>query len=185
MTHAPTRGAGWPPSGHTGGRTAAIVLVVTVVALVAIIASIFVRSGQLGTQATEPIIPGVPSGNILRLDQARDVEALYESNFNVPSVNGSNAAIKIETAARTNVSCGSPSPYGPDYNCGMSLVRGPIGGPTEDLLWQRPFVGTTTTNVSLLSPGLYWLMVHVDAGTPPAAVLIVSFDITVEAAIVS
>lgn len=131
-----------------------------------------------------PVIPPQSVSKVLLLNESQGVESLYEAPFTVPALLGAGVPLTIELATEVNVTCGGLSPYlGADFACVLSLVSGLTGGPTENLLWQRSFTGPTGSNVSSLVPGVYTALVHVQAGSPPLAVLIVPFSVVLEVAV--
>jgi hypothetical protein len=148
---------------------------------IAIAAPLVVAGVLLEFHPAPPEFPSGGGGSVLMSDQAQGVTAVFEKEFTVPARSGSSVPVKVEEVALVNVSCGGASYFaGDDYECTMSLVSGSTGGPTENLLWANSFTGVVAWNVSLLLPGPYTLLVHVDIGTPPAAVVISSFNVAVE-----
>jgi hypothetical protein len=145
-----------------------------VAALVVAIVSILL----LGVVLLAHPAPGTQSSRSLLWTQAQDVNALYQSEFTVPSASDSGAPVPVLIVATVNVSCGGPSYLGPDYVCDLSLVSGATGGPSENLLWDLSFSGQVVTNESNLIPGLYTLSIHVVIGSPPAVVIYATFNTT-------
>ncbi len=168
-----------------GRRSSLLVVCVVVIALVVIATSVAVITVLSGSTSAPPGFPVVPEGNVLFSGQAQGVETLFAGQFTVPPPSNAGALVQVEVYALVNVSCGGSSlyTYGLHYNCSMSLVSGPTGGPTENQLWMETFTGYVASNISLLSPGAYTLFVHVVVGSPPLPVLSVPFSVAAEAAI--
>ena len=113
------------------------------------------RDRRLARIELDPIeFPGGNVTGVLFYGQVQTPGTYYEGQFTVPPIFGPNVSVKVELVALVNVSCGGASPYliGADFNCLISLISGPTGGPTEDLLWTESFTGYVASNVSLLPP---------------------------------
>ncbi len=132
-----------------------------------------------GVQLGSP--SGVSVSRILLFDQNKGVSALYEGQFTVPALSGPNVSVEVEESAIVNISCAGASPpdLGANYPCIMSLWSGPIGSirGNQNPLWWESFSGYAASNVSLLPPGVYSLLVHVVTGNREP----LPFQITAEA----
>jgi hypothetical protein len=178
-----TRPRGSRDDRHVGP---AIVSSVVLIALAFVIATVFVSSERLSSSAQPHWPPPVSPEDTLLVAYAQDVFTLYQGNFTVPDLYGPDGQVPVETAAAVNITCGAMSPYlNLTYSCLTWLISGPIGGPTANYLWTDQFNGNLTTQVSFLTPGLYWFMVHAEAGTAPGVILVVPLQVTAEVEIVS
>ncbi|HEY1198286.1 MAG TPA: hypothetical protein VGG32_06120 [Thermoplasmata archaeon] len=172
-----------PPLFGSGPRTWILVSCLAAVAVVAIAASVAVAGVQLGSPS------GVSVSRVLFFDQNKGVSALYEGQFTVPALLGPNVSVEVEEFAIVNISCGGASPYdlGTNYTCIMSLWSGPfedIRG-NQNPLWWGLFSGNVGSNVSLLPPGVYSLLVHVVIGSFEPPFFLPPFQITAEAVTLS
>jgi len=164
-------------------RSWILVSCVVAVALVAVAACVTVTAVRLEPQSTSSGYPGGSASSVLYYGQSPTVFGLYEIQFTVPDLSGPGVPVKVEEVALMGISCGT-STYmiGEVDNCSMGLVNGTTGGATEDLLWSEYFSGYVASNVTLLSPGVFTLLIDVHAGSPPLAVIVVPFSVTVEIA---
>ncbi|MGP8146958.1 MAG: hypothetical protein ACLQAS_06060, partial [Thermoplasmata archaeon] len=81
----------------------------------------------------------------------------------------------------------SPYGLGVNYTCIMSLWSGPfedIRG-NQNPLWWGLFSGNVGSNVSMLPPGVYSLLVHVVIGSFEPPVLLPPFRVCAEAVTLS
>lgn len=157
---------------------------------VAIVASLILANFLLGTPrptgptiSEEPPLPAPGDGAVLAQSSGFGVSPLFDLEFNVSQVTSSFAGpYHVELAAAVNVSCGGASYWpGADYSCDLSLVSGPLGGPTVDQLWAEHFNGTLAVRNSSLPVGEYHLLLNVAIGSPPAAVLFTNYNVAEEA----
>ncbi len=176
-----------PPPLGSSPRAWILVSCLVTVAVVVIAVAVAETGVWPESSSTQSSFPGGNVTGVLFYGQVQTPGTYYEGQFTVPPIFGPNVSVKVELVALVNVSCGGASPYliGADFNCLISLISGPTGGPTEDLLWTESFTGYVASNVSLLPPGFYSFLVHVVAGTAPEGVLIVPFTATLEAATLS
>ena len=168
-----------PPPLGSSSQTWILVSCLVAVAVIAIASSVAVTGVQLGSPS------GVSVSRVLLFDQDKGVSALYEGQFTVPALLGPNVSVEVEEFAIVNISCGGASPYdlGANYTCIMSLWSGPfedIRG-NQNPLWWGLFSGNVGSNVSLLPPGVYSLLVHVVIGSFEPPFFLPPFQITAEA----
>jgi hypothetical protein len=170
-----TRSGERPSSSGRSRREAVVVALGMAVVVVVALASVAAASVRLSSGTTAP-------GPILFWGEARGADGLYQGGFSLGPPSRPNGTVGIDAVVQVNVTCGGPSSMllGAEYNCSASLVRGPLGGPSEDLAWFEWFTGDSVSTVLAVPPGAYTLFVHVSAGAPPLAAVIAPFDVAVE-----
>jgi hypothetical protein len=165
-----------PGTSRADSRVPLLVYGLATLTVVALVASVVIVGVQLESS------PEASLSSVLLFTQNQGTAGFYAGNFTVPAQSGSNVPVSVDIVAQMSVQCGGPSSYLIGYidNCTISVVS----GPTESLLWAESFTGYGYSNVTLLSPGSYTLLVSVHGGTPPLAVVIIPFSITAEVATV-
>jgi hypothetical protein len=174
-----------PPPPRRAVRTEPVLVVL----LVAVGIGVSVAGAVVAGAAVSPSAPpsGYPigsAGQVLFYGQAEGVLGYYPGQFVVNATSAPGVPEEVEVAAELNITCGGESSYllGELNNCSLSLVKGGLGGATEDLLWTESFTGREGSNVSLLAPGTYTVLISVHLGSPPLAVVVVPYSVTLEAA---
>ena len=136
-----------------------------------------------GQPIPNPPLPAPANGTVLAAlgGPSGDQPVVYLA-FNVTGSTGATPPRLVETDAAVNITCGAPAgPSGAEFTCRVALIRGPVNTATVDQLWSQSFTGTHVSRNSSLAPGMYWLLVDVHVGTPPAAVTFAPFDVSCQA----